>query len=571
MPAEEMLILDREVDKLWQKGVIRHAVHTPGEFLSNIFLRPKPNGDFRLILDLTKFNEFVEYQHFKMFSLATARDLLLPGAFMASVDLRDAYYTVPICSDHCKFLRFIWRNQLFEFVCLPNGLAAAPRIFTRLLKPVFAKLSEQGYVLFPYIDDSFVVADTVSECGQAVQHLCTLLKSLGFIVHEDKSILIPSTNLKFLGFILDSQNMLVHITTDKVDKFRNFVHELGPPGSKLKIRRVAVIIGLMTAYSPAVLYGAAHIKSLEISKNDALKKARGDFEKYMVIPNNAWEDIHWWLQNIDCSPCPIRIGKADLEVTTDASLQGWGAHTNTVATGGRWLQSEGDAHINVLELKAVLLGLRSLVKTDGIHVHVKTDNLTTLAYIRNMGGSRSQQCNIVAKSIWNWAETKKIWLTVGYIPGRDNTLADEFSRNFKDHLEWSLNGGVFESICQRWGTPEVDLFASRRNCKLQKYVSWHPEPEAWKVDAFTFPWTNSFMYVFPPFSLMSRVARKLFHDKAHAILVAPTWTSQPWYAAAVKWSRESIQFPRRTGNLQHQGPLVNKGDVGSTPITAFLF
>ena len=571
MPQEEMEILDGEVLKLLQKGVIRHALHTKGEFLSNIFLRPKPNGDFRLILDLTKFNEFVEYQHFKMFSLATARDLLLPGAFMASIDLRDAYYTIPIAEEHCKFLRFLWRGELFEFICMPNGLAAAPRIFTRILKPVFSKLSEKGFVLFPYIDDSFVVAETDTECSIAVNELAALLKSLGFIIHVEKSVFQPTQKLKFLGFFLDSVNMLVHITPDKVEKFKNFVLELGSHGQKLKIRRVAVIIGLMTAYSPAVLYGSAHIKTLEIAKNKALFKARGDFEKLMVIPEIAWIDIDWWVRKIDISPCPIRLGKPDMEITTDASLQGWGAHTKHSGTGGRWLLTEGEAHINVLELKAVGLGLRSLISSQNLHVHVKTDNLTTLAYIRNMGGSKSPECNAVAKCIWEWAENRNIWLTVGYIPGKENILADEFSRNFKDHLEWSLNDIIFDSIVNNWGRPQVDLFASRRNFKVPKFVSWHPEPEAWRVDAFTFQWDKDYMYAFPPFSLVGRVARKLFYDKAHAILVAPTWTTQPWYAAAMKWSKQVMLFPREQHNLLHQGPLTEKGDVGSTPMTAFLF
>ena len=60
--------------------------------------------------------------------------------------------------------------------------------------------------------------------------------------------------------------MEVNITPEKIDKFNNFVINLGNKGRKLKIRKVAALIGLMVAYAPAVKYGGAHLKTLEINK-----------------------------------------------------------------------------------------------------------------------------------------------------------------------------------------------------------------------------------------------------------------------------------------------------------------
>ena len=59
-------------------------------------VRPRPNGEARTILDLTKLNTFVHYEHFKMFSRNTAIDLLTPGAWMGMVDLKQAYYSVTL-------------------------------------------------------------------------------------------------------------------------------------------------------------------------------------------------------------------------------------------------------------------------------------------------------------------------------------------------------------------------------------------------------------------------------------------------------------------------------------------
>ena len=73
----------------------------------------------------------------------TALRLIKPGCFMGSVDLSDAYYSVNVTNNDRKYLRFLWRGKLYQYTCLPNGLSSAPRLFTKLLKPVYALLRSQ--------------------------------------------------------------------------------------------------------------------------------------------------------------------------------------------------------------------------------------------------------------------------------------------------------------------------------------------------------------------------------------------------------------------------------------------
>jgi hypothetical protein len=56
-----------------------------------------------------------------------------PGCFMTSVDLKDAYYYIPIALQHQKYLKFIWRDKLYCFTCLPMGLSSSPRVFTKVM------------------------------------------------------------------------------------------------------------------------------------------------------------------------------------------------------------------------------------------------------------------------------------------------------------------------------------------------------------------------------------------------------------------------------------------------------
>ena len=84
--------------------------HEPGEFISSVFICCKKDGANRMILNLKDLNQHVQYYHFKMETLIDAIRLMTPNCFMGSVDLKDAYYSVPIAKTHQKFLKFKWDN-----------------------------------------------------------------------------------------------------------------------------------------------------------------------------------------------------------------------------------------------------------------------------------------------------------------------------------------------------------------------------------------------------------------------------------------------------------------------------
>lgn len=89
-----------------------------------------------------------------MENLKCAITLMSPNCYMASIDLKDTYHSVPIDTNHRKYLRFKWKNQLFQFTCLPNGLSSAPRIFTKLMKPAYSVLPCKGFENVGCIDDT---------------------------------------------------------------------------------------------------------------------------------------------------------------------------------------------------------------------------------------------------------------------------------------------------------------------------------------------------------------------------------------------------------------------------------
>jgi len=259
--GDQMRFLDSEVEKLLSLGVIEKSEHEEGEVISPVFLVKKPDGTFRLILNLKQFNENVVYEHFKMENLKSATQLMKENCFMASVDLRHAYYSVPVKPFFQKFLKFHWRGQLFSYTCLPNGLACCPRLFTKLLKPVYAHLRSQGLLSAAFIDDCYLQGQTVEECTKNVEKTVDIFSKLGFVIHEEKSVLVPCQKIKYLGVWLNSVDMTVSLTDEKKQNIRTACQGLKAKQS-FSIRELAQVIGQLVAAFPAVFWGPLFYRDL---------------------------------------------------------------------------------------------------------------------------------------------------------------------------------------------------------------------------------------------------------------------------------------------------------------------
>ncbi|KAK2557513.1 Pol polyprotein [Acropora cervicornis] len=282
--SDEAAIIDGEIQQLLEKGVLEETAPTYGQYVSTIFLRKKKNGSYRLILNLRGLNAYIEYQHFKVESLTCAIQLMKKNCYMASIDLTDACYTVPVALEHRKYLRFFWRNRLFQYTCLPNGLASAPRYFTKLLKPVYSTLRSQGYLNVGYIDDSYLQGDSKTECRNSV-------------------------------------NMKVFLTAEKREKIILVCQQLLKK-SVISIREVAHVIGLLVSSLPAVQHGTLFYRSLEIDKNVALQENNGNYDASMTLSSESVSDLNWWMTSLPSACKNITMGNPTIEMATDASNLG---------------------------------------------------------------------------------------------------------------------------------------------------------------------------------------------------------------------------------------------------------
>lgn len=569
---EEKVIMTNEIDKLLSQKVIKETHRQVGQIISPVFLREKKEGGYRLVLNLKKLNKFMNYIHFKMENFEQAIRLISSGAFMASVDLKHAYYSVKIAEEQQKYLCFKWAGKIYQFTCLPNGASAGPRLFTKLLKPIFSFLRLKGYTITSFIDDTLMCSKSVEDCVACLKDTVEILQNVGFCINVDKSVLVPTKRIEYLGNIIDSEAMTVTLPARRVKKIVESCSSLASR-NKAKIREVARVVGMLVAAIPAVELGKLHYRILEKAKIVALKVGKGNFDKFMTISKEMKMELSWWISEVGTQVRKIIRTAPSVEVFTDASDLGWGGCVLKHSTNGKWTTEESCLHINTRELKAILFTLQSFAYLlKGCHVKVMCDNTTAIAYVNEMGGTKSIVCNSICIDIWNWCISNDIWITCAHIPGKKNVLADEASRNFNDRHEWKLNPKIFKELCVVFGTPSIDLFASRLNKQIDCFCSWRPDPEAKHVDAFTLNWASfDLIYLFPPFSLITRCLQKMREERAKGWMVVPMWTSQPWMGPLLQML---IKAPRlitqKTNVLRHPSSAEEHPIMTHTQLMACL-
>ena len=208
---------------------------------------------------------------------------------------------------------------MYAFTSLPMGLSSSPRVFTKVMKPVFAYLRSQfghtclgyiddsfylensymecelatlravqliislgfylrsqfGHTCLGYIDDSFYLENSYMECELATLRAVQLIISLGFKVYAEKSVMIiPTQTLEFLGFVLDSIRMIVR---KKVDKILQLCQKFSHP-----YKQFTILWTLVSSF-PGVQFGPLHYRQIEVDKERNLQLNQGNFDTFMTL------------------------------------------------------------------------------------------------------------------------------------------------------------------------------------------------------------------------------------------------------------------------------------------------
>ena len=249
------------IQSLLSKNAIERVENVKSlRFYSRVFLVPKPHQRWRLVIDLSRLNTFLHVEKFKMETPESNRTSLIPGEWVAFIDLSDAYLHIPIHPHSRKYLRFCHRSQVFQFTSLPFGLATAPQVFTMIVKEVKLMALSKGLRLHQYLDDWLIRSQSREEALMNTQAVVDLTQSLGWIINQQKSELNLTQVFSFVGYHLGSA--LVKPTQERWLKLQDFILQLKSK-HVLTARCLMSLIGLLASTEKMVPEGRLHMRPFQ--------------------------------------------------------------------------------------------------------------------------------------------------------------------------------------------------------------------------------------------------------------------------------------------------------------------
>ena len=384
-PVRQTLLNDMLLELL-QKNAIREAPPNSRAFFSRVFLVPKKNGKMRLVIDLSMLNEWLACPTFKMDHAQVVRDALAPDMWATSIDLSDAYLHIPIHEAFWKYLVFQVGDRLYQFMVLPFGLNTAPRVFSEVMKVIKRWARLLGMLLFQYLDDWL----QLNLCRRSLAHQTSLLlqkcEELGLLVNLEKSETVPLQEIVFLGDLLDFSTGFIFPTQERFASIRDKILKVTRHESA-SLKLLQSLMGSIASTEKIVPFGRFHARSLQLLINQNISRAAPQSAR-ITLSLPVLQDLQWWsIEDHVFRGLAMSTVIPDLQVQTDASTTGWGVSFQGSVLSGTWSQQETSLHINVLEMKAVLLACQRLL----YHFRHKCvlfliDNQTVVSYLSKQGG-----------------------------------------------------------------------------------------------------------------------------------------------------------------------------------------
>ena len=416
--SEKGEALDAAVDKMLQKGALEPASSDPGHY-SLLFLVPKPTLDWRPVIDLSPLNKCIRQTPFKMETCASVLRATKKDDWMLSLDLKDAYFQVPVHPESRRFLRVVSRGIAYQFRVICFGLCTAPQVFTRVMAPVASILHTRGIRMLRYLDDWLILMSSEEGAAWARDETLHLCHQLGIVINFEKSDLIPKKVAIYLGMRIESSILRAFPTEKRQDALINIIARLmalpAPPAHLWQ-----QVLGHLSSLCLMVPGGRRRMRSMQLQLNSCWNhQSQAKLHPVPLTPK-VKEDLTWWasrdnlLQGRDLvDPTPDRL------LYADASTEGWGVSLDDLQASGRWSLAEASLSINLLELRAIRLGLQQFEEElQNLAVGILSDNRTAVAYVKKEGGTHSASLNREAQLILEWAEVNDVSLIPQYIRGK---------------------------------------------------------------------------------------------------------------------------------------------------------
>ena len=363
LPPAEQHLLQQEIQKLLCKGAITEVAAKEAEqgFHSSLFLVPTKDGGMRPVINLKSLNEFVVPQHFKMEGLHTLKDILKQNNWLTKVDLKDAFFMVPM-HDSCRpALRFLVLTiSSSSHVChsaypVLHGSLPRPKASPNLAQRAW---SEASGIHRRHPRPS---GDGDGEGPHQQANIPTREPGVHNSPREVYHNPDPGDRVPWYGCRLVLNGATAPGAESKETEARIFkdqgsdspAHCSGgvTPTGEIQLGCPGNTSGSSVLQEP--IEGPSKcLGSKRTQLRCSLPAVTGSQGRAGLV-DEPFHSLEWEEPG---------TRQPELQIESDASLIGWGASCQGTQTGGPWSQAEKRMHINCLELLAATLAVKTFLK-----------------------------------------------------------------------------------------------------------------------------------------------------------------------------------------------------------------
>jgi len=558
------------------------------DFESTVFTVPKKDGRFRLCTDYRPLNEFQVKRPFKMENVQTIAETIQPWDFGMLVDLTDCYLTMGLHPSQRKYCRFRHPvgGQRLQWTTVSFGMSEAPRICTKLLRPLVGLLKQLGIRCVIYIDDLLILHQDRTRLARGMAIAMDLLqRQVGLNLTTSKCSFRPSRQFTCLGFQWNTETMHVAVPRARLWEAQRTARRLvKSAGAPIHTRDLARFVGKVTAMTRGIRGARRRLLHIQQPLGTAVRE--GGFAGRVLLSAESVTALQWWAGPEpwagNGSPIVPESRLLQGSVQSDAATESSGCGgtltmvgKTTLTTRGHFTSQERSLHINALELLGCWYTIRSLLplvvpkhRWHEVHLSCELDSVVAIKYAM-VACSRSIKMSKVGARFFDWREGARLQLSCRHLRGIYNVEADALSRQEWGEVEWRLNPGLLARVLRTWRCRiQRDLFASRQNTHAPHYFSWEHDFEAVGVDSLSHHWLwNDTSYAYPPTALLPRLLQKVIYEQvADMVLITPLFPSATWWPTVMQVSTTvPIVMPCRDGTTtdpmgtpswKHAWPLV---------------
>ena len=344
-------------------------------------------------------------------------------------------------------------GQVYQFTCLPFGLATSPREFTKLLRPVVQLLRLQGIKLHVYLNDWLIRASSAVQARTLADLVLQVLQHLGWVINFSKSDLVPSQQFDFIGMQFNTCVYTVAPLPKMRVKIQNTLdHWRSHP--LISARDLHRLLGMLTFMATLVPRGRLRLRPIQWWASEVWCQETGSWSDRISVTPTILHQVAWWASPVVLQGVSLSALETEITLFTDASSHGWGAQLGSRTLQGTWSPQQASQHINLLEMAAVFLSVtRFLPQLKSRVVRLMCDNAVVVSYINKEGGTKSFRLTRVTIRLLKFCDRKGIRLVPVHLPGSRNIQADALSRVGQTlATEWAINGQLLHPVFSAWGT-----------------------------------------------------------------------------------------------------------------------